>query len=90
MDCQMPEVDDADSRLLEEDYLLESVMNDSGKAYAILKKGSGTHFDPIVVDAFFTVENEILSIKERYQDNGKSAFVKMVNKLPEDKIACYK
>jgi putative two-component system response regulator len=54
------------------------------KAYAILKEGRGTHFDPNVVDAFFAVEKEILSIKEKYQNDGKSAFVQMMDKLPED------
>ena len=54
------------------------------KAYAIMKEGCGTHFDPNVVDAFFAVEKEILSIKEKYQNNGKSAFVQLMDKLQED------
>jgi hypothetical protein len=33
---------------------------------------------------FFAVEKEILSIKEKYQNDGKSAFGQMMDKLPED------
>ena len=45
------------------------------KAFAIIKKGRGTHFDPDVVDAFFAVEDEILSIKKRYPDEDESALI---------------
>jgi len=38
------------------------------KAYDIIKESRGSHFDPEVVDAFFAVEDEIMSIKERYKD----------------------
>ncbi len=38
------------------------------KAFIIIKEGRGSHFDPQVVDAFFTVEDEILSIKGKYKD----------------------
>ena len=38
------------------------------KAFIIIKEGQGSHFDPLVVDAFFAVENEIMSIKEKYKD----------------------
>jgi putative two-component system response regulator len=58
------------------------------KAFAILKEGRGTHFDPDVVDAFFAVEQEILSIKEKYQDNGKGAFVNMMGDFPDINRAC--
>lgn len=34
------------------------------ESFEILGKGRGTHFDPEVVDAFFRVKDEILSIKE--------------------------
>lgn len=36
------------------------------KAYAILREGSGKHFDPGVIAAFFEIENEILEIREHY------------------------
>lgn len=39
------------------------------KAYAIIREGRGSHFDPEVVDAFFAVEQEILAIKEKYGDD---------------------
>ena len=39
------------------------------KASAIIQEGRGNHFDPDVVDAFFAVMPEILSIKEKYQDS---------------------
>ena len=38
------------------------------KAYEIIKTGRGSHFDPAVVDAFFAVEDDILSILRRYND----------------------
>ena len=38
------------------------------KAFSIIKEGRGSHFDPQVVDAFLAVEDEILSIKEKYKD----------------------
>ena len=50
------------------------------KSFAIITEGRGNHFDPDVVDAFFAIEAEILSIKERFQDKGESLFVKMAGK----------
>ena len=32
----------------------------------ILKQRRGTHFDPDVFDAFFSIEEEILSIRRKY------------------------
>ncbi len=40
------------------------------KAFGIIKEGRGAHFSPEVVDAFFSIKDEILSIKEKYQDPG--------------------
>lgn len=42
------------------------------KAYGIMAEGRGTHFDPVVLDAFFQSENEILRIKEDYSDKNSS------------------
>jgi len=56
-------------RPYKEAFLLES-------AFAIIKEGKGSHFDPEVVDAFFAVEDEILSIKERYKDWHPSPLIK--------------
>ena len=50
------------------------------KSYGIIKEGKGNHFDPNVVDAFFAIEDEILSIKEKYEDEKESLFVQMVGK----------
>lgn len=38
------------------------------KSFTIIKEGKGSHFDPKVVSAFFSIEKEIISIKEKYQD----------------------
>jgi len=38
------------------------------KSFQIIKESIGSHFDPKVVAAFFSIEKEILSIKEKYQD----------------------
>jgi len=37
------------------------------KPYGIIKEVRGTHFDPDVVDAFFTSEGELLAIKDKVQ-----------------------
>jgi putative two-component system response regulator len=39
------------------------------KSLRILQEEKGTHFDPDVVDAFFSVENEIRIIPEKYSDH---------------------
>ncbi len=50
------------------------------KSYAIIEEGRGNHFDPTVVDAFFAVEDEILSIKEKYKDEDQSLFLKIAQR----------
>lgn len=42
------------------------------EALEIIKGGRGSHFDCEVVDAFLHIKDEILSIKERFKDEGKS------------------
>jgi len=37
-------------------------------AMEMIRQGSGEHFDPDVVDAMLTVEEEFMSIAERYSD----------------------
>jgi len=44
------------------------------KSLAIIKEGRGSHFDPDVVDAFFTIRDEILSIKKQYGEDNQQAF----------------
>ncbi len=39
-----------------------------GKASQIIKEGKGTHFDPDIVDAFFSIQGTILQIRDRYQE----------------------
>ena len=36
------------------------------KAFAIMKDGRGKNFDPDLIDAFFAVKNDIISIHNRY------------------------
>ena len=48
------------------------------KTFIIIQKGRGSHFDPEVVDAFFAVEDEILSIKEKFKDQHGSPLIRMV------------
>jgi putative two-component system response regulator len=38
------------------------------KSFAIIREGRDSHFDPDVVDAFFAIKGEILTIKEEYTD----------------------
>ncbi|HSL61656.1 MAG TPA: two-component system response regulator [Desulfotignum sp.] len=38
------------------------------KSYDIIRQGCGMHFDPKVVDVFFSAQTDILKIKETYQD----------------------
>lgn len=44
----------------------------------IVREGRGNHFDPDVVDAFFAIQDEILSIKEKYKDEQESQLMRMV------------
>jgi len=53
------------------------------KSFDIIRESKGSHFDPDVVDAFFAVEDEILSIKAKYKDEQGSLFVQMVGKAPD-------
>jgi putative two-component system response regulator len=47
------------------------------KSFSIIKEEWGKHFDPDVVDAFLEIENEIVSIKDRYRDQRESLLVQM-------------
>ena len=50
------------------------------KSKAIIKKGTGTDFNPDAVAGFFKGFNEILRIKDQFQDTDESVFVKMIRK----------
>ena len=41
------------------------------KAKSIILQGRGTHFDPIVVDAFLSIETQFVDIAARYQDKSQ-------------------
>ncbi len=38
------------------------------KSFEIINQGRGTHFDPDIVDAFFSITGQILEVKEKYTD----------------------
>ncbi len=44
------------------------------KSLAIIREGKGTHFDPEVVDAFFAIQGELLTIREQYGEDHQKAF----------------
>ena len=44
------------------------------KSLAIIKEERGSHFDPDVVDAFFAIQDEILTIKKQYGEDNQRAF----------------
>jgi putative two-component system response regulator len=48
------------------------------RALEIIKQGRANHFDPDVVDAFFAIQDEIMSIKEKIKDKKESQLVRMV------------
>ena len=52
------------------------------KSYEIIKEGSGTHFDPDVVDAFFASREKLLAIKEKFKDEQESHLFQMAGKIP--------
>ena len=43
------------------------------KAMAIIKEGSGSHFDPMVIEALVAREQEIIEIARRYRDQAAAA-----------------
>jgi putative two-component system response regulator len=48
------------------------------KSFSMIKEGIGSHFDPAVVEAFFSITDEILEIREKYKDRGASLFLQVV------------
>jgi putative two-component system response regulator len=51
------------------------------KALGIIRQGRGSHFDPEVVDAFFSVEEEILTVRDRYRDEQADMFASQLRFL---------
>jgi len=48
------------------------------KSLKIIREGRGSHFDPDVADAFFAVQDGILSIREKHNDEQDSQLMRMV------------
>ena len=48
------------------------------KSCAILREGSGQHFDPQIIEAFFARYEQILAIHHRWQEPGPDAFAKQI------------
>ena len=51
------------------------------KSFEIIKEGNGSHFDPELVNAFFSIKNEIIAIKDKYEDEHDSLRVQMTKGL---------
>ena len=47
------------------------------QAIAMIKAGVGTHFDPAVAEAFFSITDEVLKIREQYKDQKDSLFLQL-------------
>lgn len=55
------------------------------KSNSIIEQGLGNHFDPDVVDAFFSIQDQILDIKDKYQDEKISPLLSMKHMLSDGK-----
>jgi putative two-component system response regulator len=53
------------------------------KSLAIIREGRGSHFDPDVVDAFFAIQDEILTIKKEYDDDNQQADIHELKALSQ-------
>lgn len=51
------------------------------EAFEIIAKGRGTHFDPEIVDVFFDIQEELLSIRELFKDEEEISHLFKVTKL---------
>lgn len=51
------------------------------KSYNIIMESRGKQFDPDVVDAFFAIKDKILTIKEKYRDEGASFLAELAGKI---------
>ena len=47
------------------------------KSFDIIKEGQGSHFDPEIVNTFFSIEDEIIAIKDKYKYKHESLLVQM-------------
>jgi putative two-component system response regulator len=53
------------------------------KSYEIIRQGRGNHFDPAVVDVFFSAEAKILKIKEAFHDDAD--FIKQAYMITQNR-----
>lgn len=51
------------------------------EAFTIIEEGKGKHFDPELVDIFFKVKEEILTIKELFKDEEEPHLFKFIKKI---------
>jgi len=51
------------------------------KSFEIIRQGRDSHFAPDIVDAFFAIQDEILSIKEKYKDEQESQMMRMAGEI---------
>ena len=56
------------------------------KSLAIIREGRGNHFDPDVVDAFFAIQDEILTIKKQFDDDNQLVLIIHNSKEFDDKL----
>jgi len=49
------------------------------KSFQIIREGKEKHFDPDIVDAFFRKEDQIVEIRNKYQDKNESLLLKFSN-----------
>lgn len=55
------------------------------EAFEIIAKGRGSHFDPLIVDAFFEIKEEILTIRELFKDENETPHLfKMIRAINSD------
>ncbi len=47
------------------------------EALQIVRESSGSHFDPRIVEAFFEIQDEIFSIRERHPDEGSGLLFRL-------------
>lgn len=56
------------------------------EAFEFIKKGSGNLFDPKLVDAFVTLGEEIIAIRNEFKDDDESFLLNIINNLQSYKL----
>lgn len=52
------------------------------RSLQIIRKSAGTRFDPVIVNAFLKIEDEVVAIKERYQNERPSILHRLATDEP--------